>query len=127
MEMKWRKELARDCIALGGIPFLVLTIVRVSVVQAYYPMQFIISSTVFFILRAIFKGALRAGIGLILVIFTSIFYNHFLFTIFASLIYIGIVVSLFYLKKEKKEILKGILLGALSATAGYLIVRVIFF
>jgi len=127
MEMKWRKELARDCIALGGIPFLVLTIVRVSVIQAYYPMQFIISSTVFFILRAIFKGALRAGIGLILVIFTSIFYNHFLFTIFASLIYIGIVASLFYLKKEKREILKGILQGAISATAGYLIVRAIFF
>ena len=127
MEMKWRKELARDLIALGGIPFLVLTIVRVSVIQAYYPMQFIISSAVFFILRAIFKCALRAGIGLILVVFTSLFYGHPLFAVFASLVYIGIVISLFYLKKEKREIWKGILLGAISATVGYLIVRVIFF
>ena len=125
--MNWKKELARDFIALGGIPFLVITIVRVSVIQVYYPMQFIISSVIFFILRLIFKASLRAGIGLIVVTFTSIFYNHFLFTIFASLIYIGIITSLFYLKKEKKEIIKGVFLGALSATAGYFIVKAVFF
>ena len=127
MEKRWRKELARDLIALGGIPFLVMTIVRVSVIQAYYPMQFIISSALFFILRAIFKAALRAGIGLILVVFTSLFYNHPLYTIFALLVYIGVVISLFYLKKEKREILKGVLLGGISAGVGYLIVSAIFF
>lgn len=127
MEMKWRKELARDLIALGGIPFLVLTIVRVSAVQSYYPTQFMISSVVFFILRAIFRCASRAGIGLILVVFTSLFYSHPLYTIFASLVYMGIVISLFYLKKDKTEIWKGILLGGISATVGYFIVRAIFF
>jgi len=124
--MNWKKELARDFIALGGIPFLVITIARVSVIHIYYPMQFIISSIIFFILRQIFKASLRAGIGLIVVTFTSIFYNHILFTIFASLIYIGIITSLFYLKKEKREIVKGILLGSLSALAGYFIVKTVF-
>ena len=48
MKKEWVKELARDFIALGSIPFLILTIVRVSVIQIYYPMEFIISSILFF-------------------------------------------------------------------------------
>lgn len=127
MQNNWRKELARDLIAFGGIPFLVITIVRVSVTQAYYPMQFIISSALFFILRAVFKADLRAGLALIVVTFTSFYYNHPAYTVFASLIYVGIVKSLFYLNKGKKEILKGVFLGAISATAGFFIVRAIFF
>jgi len=127
MQKKWIGELARDTIALAGIPFLIMTIARVSVIQPYYPMQFIISSGLFFILRAIFKGALRAGIGLILVVFISLFYNHWLFTIFALFLYIGIIASLLYFKVEKKEIFKGVALGALSTGLGYLIVRLIFF
>ena len=123
----WRNELARDLIALGGIPFLILTIVRVSVIEPYYPMQFIISSVTFSILKAIFGGTLRAGIGLILVIFTSLFYGSLLFAAFALLIYIGLVSSLFYLKRDKTQILKGILFGGVSTGIGYFVVRLIFF
>lgn len=127
VKKRWLNELARDLIALGGIPFLILTIVRVSVIKPYYPMQFIISSVVFFILKAVFGGTLRAGIGLILVVFTSLFYNSLLFATFASLVYIGLVISLFYLKEDKMKILKGVLLGGISTGAGYFIVRLIFF
>jgi uncharacterized membrane protein YqjE len=124
---RWLDELARDLVALGGIPFLILTIVRVSVTKPYYPMQFIISSIVFFILKAVFGGTLRAGIGLILLVFTSLFYNSWLFAIFALLIYTGLIISSFYLKEEKKEILKGILLGGISTAIGYLTVRLLFY
>jgi len=127
MKKEGVKELARDFIALGSIPFLILTIVRVSVIQIYYPMEFIISSILFFILNAIFKGEMRVGIGLILLAFTSLFYNHALFTIFALLAYTGIIISSFYLKIGRRQILKGILLGAISAGIGYVIVRLIFF
>ncbi|MFH0827059.1 MAG: hypothetical protein V1923_04135 [Candidatus Omnitrophota bacterium] len=127
MEKRWLKEVARDLIALGGIPFLVLTIARVSVPFSYYPMQFIVSSTLFFILKIIFKADLRAGIGLILSIFISLYYRNALFTVFASLVYAGMVISSFYLKKEPKQILKGILLGAISTGIGYAIVRLIYF
>jgi len=127
MEKKWLKELARDLIALGGIPFLLLTIARVSVPFTYYPMQFIVSSILFFILRAIFKADLRAGIGLMLSIFISLYYRNALFTSFASLVYVGIVISLFYLKKEPRQIFKGILLGGISTAIGYAIVRLIYF
>lgn len=124
---EWLKEEARDLIALGSIPFLVLTITRVSVSAPYYPMQFIISSGLFFIFKMIFKAELRAGIGLILLAFTSLFYHHGLFTIFALIVYAGIIISLLYLKKDRILILKGILLGALSAGIGYIIVKFIFF
>lgn len=126
VKKRWLNGLARDLIALGGIPFLILTIVRVSVIKPYYPMQFIISSAIFFILKAVFGGTLRAGIGLILVIFTSLFYSSLLFATFASLVYVGLIISLSYLKRDKKEILKGILFGGISTGTGYLIVRLIF-
>lgn len=127
MEKRWLKEVARDLIALGGIPFLVLTIARVSVPFSYYPMQFIVSSTLFFILKIIFKADLRAGLGLMLFLFISFYYRNALFTVFASLVYAGIVISLFYLKKEPRQILKGILLGGISTGIGYTIVRLIYF
>jgi len=127
MKKRWLNEFARDLIAFGSIPFLILTITRVSVTTTYYPMQFIISSALFFILKVFFRGDLRAGVGFILLGFTSLYYGRVLFAAFALLVYIGLIISLFYLKKNTKEILKGILLGAISAGIGYLIVRLIFF
>lgn len=126
MRKEWIKEQARDLIAIGSIPFLVLTVARVSVITAYYPMQFTISSILFFILKIIFKAELHAGVGFILLIFTSLFYHHLLFTIFALIVYVGIIISLFYLKRDGMLILKGILLGMVSAGIGYIIVRLIF-
>lgn len=127
MEKAWLKEVARDLIALGSIPFLILTIARVSAPCTYYTMQFLVSSVLFFILRAIFKADLRAGIGFILATFTSIYYRNQLFTVFALLVYTGIVISLFYLKMGRSQILKGILLGGISTGIGYEIVRLFFF
>lgn len=122
MKKEWIKELARDLIALGGVPFLALTIARVSMGPVYYPLEFIVSAALFFVLKIIFKAESHAGIGIILSIFTSIYYNHALFTVFALIVYIGIVISLFYLKKDKAEIVKGILLGLISAGIAYFII-----
>lgn len=127
MQKRWVGELARDLIAFGSVPFLVITIARVSTGKAYYPMQFIIGAIVFFILRAVFKADLRAGVGIILVIFTSIFYGELLFVIFALIIYAGLVISLLYLKREIKEIAKGVLLGGISSAISYYLVKSIFF
>ena len=121
------RELARDFIAIGSIPFLVLTIVRVATMSPYYPMQFIISSCLFFILRWIFKAELRAGIGFILLVFTSLFYKTWLFAVFAVLVYAGVIISLFYLHRDRREVFKGIFLGVLSAGIGYALVQLMFF
>jgi len=127
MKKPWLNELARDLIAFGSIPFLLLTVARVSVMQAYYPMQFVISSIIFFILREVFKASLHAGVGLILLVFISLFYRNFLFTVFALPIYLGLIISLIYLGRSKIKVIKGVLCGAASAALGYYIVKVIFF
>jgi hypothetical protein len=126
MQKKWVKEVARDLIAFGGLPFLIITIIRVATADAYYPMQFIIGSVVFFILRFFLKADLRSGLAFVICVFTSLFYNHTLFTMFATLIYIGIIASLFYLKHRKSEILTGIILGLISTAISYFIVKIVF-
>jgi hypothetical protein len=126
MKKDWLSELARDLIAFGSIPFLALTIARVSVMTVYYPMQFIIGSALFLVVRLILGGDMRAGIGLILLTFTSLYYRSWLFAAFALFVYTGLVFSLFYLKRSGKEIVKGVLLGASGAGGGYLIVKALF-
>ena len=81
---------------------------RVSVMTVYYPMQFIVSAVLFFALSWAFKADPRAGAGFILVVFTSLYYGSWLFVAFAALVYAGIIISLFYLGKERAKILKGI-------------------
>jgi len=127
MLKSWREELARDLIALGGVPFLLITIIRVLPINVYYPLEFVLGASIFFILKIFFKAQLHAGIGLILFCFTSLFYGHLLFTIFAFLLYLGIIISLFYLGHSRKEIIKGIVFGALSSGLSYWLVRLIFF
>lgn len=42
MNKNWKKELARDCIALGSIPFYILVVARVSMLsKPIYLAQFI--------------------------------------------------------------------------------------
>lgn len=120
------KELARDLIAMGSIPFLALTVVRVSAMSPYYPSQFLISSGLFFVFKLIFKAEMRAGIGFILLVFTSLFYQNWLFAVFALIVYAGIIISLFYLGKDKKDVVKGVIFGFLSSGIGYVLVRAIF-
>jgi len=62
----------------------------------------------------------------ILLGFTSLYYRSWLFAVFALIIYIGLIISLLYLKRGIKEILKGFLLGGVSAGLGYLLVQLIF-
>jgi len=127
MQKKWVDELARDLIAFGGMPFLIITIARVTTTgKEYYLMQFILGAVIFFILRAVFKADSRAGVGVILVIFTSIFYKQLIFVFFAAIIYVGLVVSLFYLKRKIKDIAKGVLLGGISSVVSYYLVKAIF-
>lgn len=126
MRKELLKEFARDFIALGSIPFLVLVIVRVSIRSPfYYIMQFIIGAAIFFVLMSVFKANMHAGLGLMIAFFVSCYYNNKTFTFFAILVYIGMILSLFYLKKGRKEIFKGILFGAISTLLSYYIVKLL--
>lgn len=120
-------ETARDLIALGGIPFFILIIGRVWMLdKPYYPFQFIIGGIIFLLLMFIFKSNLHSGLGLIALIFTLLYYEHFKFSVFAILAYCLMIFSLIYLKKSKKEIFKGILFGIISSSISYYLVEVLF-
>jgi len=122
-ETKWLKELARDFLALGSIPFFILVLVRIWILkQPVYFSQFIFAGIIFFLLMIFLKSNLYSGLGLVMLIFTSLHYADIKFTILAILVYIGLLVSLIYLGKDKKEIIKGILFGIVSVVISYYVV-----
>ena len=130
LEKDWKQELARDCIALGGIFFYALVVARLFLppVNWSYLFQFVFAAAVFFLLAAIFgfKAEAHAGLGFILLVSISLYYKNMFFAIFAVLVYIPLVLSLFYLKVEKARVWKGILIGVISAGIGYYLARLLF-
>ena len=116
----WKNELARDLIALGSIPFFLLVLVRIYLLDnPVYLNQFIFSGIVFLVLFFIFRLNLYSGLGLIALFFTSMHYADAAFTIFGSVVYFFIIASLFYLKYDWKKILLGILAGVIGIGVGY--------
>ena len=109
MEKNWKKGIARDVMALGSIPFYFIVIIRA-----------IIGKYAIFVLMKIFrKSNAHIARGLILVVFTSLFYRDNLYTTFAFLLWIFMLISGFYIKIKKNEIIKGVLFGVIAASTSY--------
>lgn len=116
-----KEEVARDLIALGGLPFYFLVVVR-STIGSYHTFlsQVVIALPVLYLISRVTKGSnLHIARGLILVVFTSIFYEAPSFTLFSILVWACMILSLIYLKVDSKEIIKGIALGAVSVIISY--------
>ena len=127
MKKEWLRELARDFVALGGIPFFILVLVRVSLLERPdYFSQFVIAGVIFILLMLIFKSDTYSGLGLIVLVFTILYYDQTRFSIFAVLAYFLVIASLFYLKIERKNIFKGIFFGAIATIISYYVVQLIF-
>jgi len=121
------RESIRDLVSLGGIPFFLLVIIRVSInPDFHYILQFVVAGILFFIMRFLFKSEIHSGLALILLIFIGNYYGDLKFMIFATLMYFLLIVSMFYLKKNNKEILKGILFGGISSIISYFSVKLFF-
>jgi hypothetical protein len=121
------KEIARDFIALGSPIFFILVIVRVSLLSNFeYLSQFVIAGILFIVLFFFIKINMYSGLSLIVLIFTTLYYNNLRFWIFASLAYLGLLFSLIYLKEDKKKIAYGVLLGIISTIISYFTVNLIF-
>lgn len=116
-----KEEIARDLIALGGLPFYFLVLVRASIggylsflchVALALPVLYLLS-------RAVRGSNLHIARGFILVIFTSVYYSALPFTIFSIFVWCIMIYSLIYLKTDTKEILKGIAAGVVSVVISY--------
>lgn len=120
-------EIARDLVALGGLPFYLLVAARAAI--GPYPAflsQVVIALPVLILLARLVRGSnLHIARALILVVFTSLFYESPLFTAFAALVWAGMIFSLARLKAPAGEIVSGIALGAASAGVGYVLTLLI--
>lgn len=117
----WKRETARDTLALGSLAFYILVIAR-ALIAPYmnFVYQLVISITTLFILTIFVKDYEKhLARGLILTVLISAFYNVKTFTIFAVIIFIALIASSVYLKTKKSAIVKGIILGIVSTIAGY--------
>lgn len=122
-----KEVVARDLIALGGLPFYFLIIVRASIGDyPYFLSHVVIALPAVYLFSRIVTGTnLHIARALILVVFTSLFYEDLPFTVFTSLVWILMILSLYYLKVRGSEIAKGIVAGAVSVAISYLLTMLI--
>ena len=121
MKKDWKKEVARDMIAFGSIPFYIIIIIR-AIIGKYQPFinQLVIAIIFVLLLSLIIKQTDHyLARGLILVVFTSLFYKEWLFTSFAILLFLGMIVSTYYRKQKIKIIVNGCILGAIASLGSY--------
>ena len=117
----WKQELARDSMAFVSILFYFIVIIR-AIVGKFMPFvyQLLIALAILIILSFIIKKANRhIAMAFILVVFTSLFYQDNLFTVFAVLLWIFMIGAAFYIKEKKEAVGKGIILGLIAALASY--------
>ncbi len=116
-----KHEIARDVIALGGLPFYFLVLVRAAIGDYLsFLVQVAAALPVLYLLSKVVGGSnLHIARALILVVFTSVFYDALPFTVFSTLVWCGMIYALFYLKAGTGKILKGIALGILSVALSY--------
>ena len=121
MNKSWLKEIARDLLALGSIPFYFLVVIR-AIIGKYnvFVYQMVIAAIAIFILYFLIKNSnLHIGRALVILVFTSLFYKEMLFTTFASLIWILLLIAAFYVKRNIGYLFRGIIIGVISSLAGY--------
>ena len=117
----WKKEVARDLIALGSIPFYFLVMAR-SLVGKYFLFTYqLIVGLLFLFLISLFFKKFNPYLSrvFVLIVFTILFYNDMFYSIFAILAGVLLLVSLFYLKKPKKEIGLGFVFGLITSLIAY--------
>ena len=121
MRNPWLKEIARDLLALGSIPFYFLVVIR-AIIGKYdiFVYQMLIAGTSIFILYFIIKDSnMHIVRSFAVVIFTSLFYKEMLYTFFAFLVWVLLVVSGYYIKRNIGSLFRGIIIGIMSSLLGY--------
>lgn len=132
MKSDWKREVARDITSIGSIPFYLIAIVRVFVGEKGHPYytityQLIVTLLLILILHLIFRKSNNyIARSFALLVFTSLNYMDFYYTFFASLLWVSMLASFIYLKKENaKGLVWGTLSGAASTAVAYYFINYI--
>ena len=129
--MDWKRQTARDIVALGSIPFYALVLIRVLVGEKLHPFyaltyQLLLAAAIILLISfAVKKANSYASRSFALLVFTSLNYMDLYYTIFASLLWMLLLFSLNGLKEKKSDIVKGIIVGAFASAASYCIINMI--
>ncbi len=116
------KEAARDTIAIGGIAMFILVLARSAVGEYFiFVYQILLAGLILLILTIFIKSENHIARAIILYVFTILFYNNIIYTSFATVILILVVISLIYLKYPKKQIILGVINGIISSGISYLV------
>ena len=123
MRQNWKQEIARDILAIGGLPFYVIVIVWATIGEHnLFVYKLLVAAAVVYALRLFLRNAnLHIARGFVLFAFTSLFYKDATFTAFAFLLWLAALGSPFYLKEKLQNIAKGVLVGIASTAAAFLI------
>ncbi len=117
----WKKELARDFLALGSWIFYILVVAR-AWIRPYRPFidQVIIAGIILIILSFIIKDNENyVARGLVLTFFIILFYKDPTFSFFAILVMIGLLVSSYIIGNDIKKITKGTITGVVVIAISY--------
>ena len=119
----WKKEVARDLLALGSWVFYILVIGR-ALIKPYRPFadQIIIAGLIVIILGLVFRRFDfddYVSRGLVLIFFTSIFYESLVYTLFASAVGMLLVFSSYFIERDAKRIIIGFIISGLAIFAGH--------
>ncbi len=123
---KIKKEICRDLIALTGLVFYTLVLVRV-LAAGYYGfltkliLALVISYLIAYFLKLIsINSSQSASRGTILALFLSFLYESYIFAVFVVMLSVAVFYSIIYLKKATgSEVIYGILLGIISSALAY--------
>jgi len=122
----FKKELARDFLAIGSWVFFILVLAR-AMIKPYRPFvdQIAIAGIILILITLILKNYDDyIARGLILVVFTSIFYQDKLFTTFIIMAMIGLIITSHYLEKNNIKIIKGIIIGIITTAISYYLANI---
>ncbi len=132
-KINWKKEVARDFLALGSLPFYAIVTARAVIgIHAVFVYQVVFGLIIFHLLdwglrkSRGFNSDQHVGRAFLLTFFSSLYYDRLFFAIFAFLLFEGIIISSHYLKTEKqrKTILWGLLFSGLAALTAYLVAQI---
>jgi len=114
----WKKELARDFLALGSWVFFVLVIVRIMILpyKWTYLNHLFIAGGLILLVELFLRGKVDSYVsrGVVIAFYTSLFYEANIYSIFTGLAFVGLVFSSWYIGSDWRRIGFGLLLGGLG-------------
>ena len=108
--------------ALGSIPFFLLVVVRVFIAPvANYQYQLLLAFGIILVVSFFMKNNQYIARGVVLLVFTSLYYADFMYTLFARIAWVLMVFASYYLDKDSTAIIKSTILGAVATIISYFV------